>query len=216
MNPSVAPVLALSFLLPLAPNAGFWEQLAPESAQDSVRKSEDARPPDKNSNDPVDAFSEWARSIEPGPHHKHLNRQVGKWSLALKFIEPDGKSSDATGTSEFKAVLGGRYVTEETHTTLDGKPFEWLGWHGYDNVEKKHVADFIDNFGTNIDRMEGECHDDCKQINYLGVEKLVGGGVVKMRWVVRFESADKVVTEMYSDSGEGEKKSLEIVATRTK
>src|SRR5262249_2628167 len=91
----------------------------------------------------------------PGPEHKMLEGRVGKWTGKGKFwMFPEAPVMESEVTSEFKWMLGNRYLEDTTHGNMMGQPFEGHGVTGYDNMKKKYVSTWIDNGGTGIMTME--------------------------------------------------------------
>lgn len=85
----------------------------------------------------------------PGEQHARLIKALeGDWTVHAKMHEMDGTVTESDGTSTFKGILGGRFVTQELHATMKGKPFEGRGVMGYDNASKQFVQNWIDEMGT--------------------------------------------------------------------
>ncbi len=151
----------------------------------------------------------------PGPQHARLREAVGTWKTETKIWMGPGEPEVSTGTSEFKTILGGRYVVEQFASTFMGKPFEGMGVYGYDNVTKKYVTIWLDNSGTGIARSEGTRDEAAKTTTYFGEYVDPMKGPSKFKNVLREVSKDRQVFEMYMiDSGGQEQKSMEITYTR--
>ena len=159
---------------------------------------------------------EWMKHAEPGEHHKMLEPLVGKWDLSVTMPDEAGVPGEPVkGTSEFRWAMGKRFLVEETRTTAGGQPFEWMGFHGYDNRAKQFVAAFIDNFGTDIDHMTGQPQDGGRTIAYVGETADGPGGRQKFRWVIHVKGPNELHIEMFLSGPEGkESRVMEIVGKR--
>ena len=109
-----------------------------------------------------------AEALEPGPEHKELAKLVGKWEVIGKFWmgTPDDGKAGPPGTSEFKSILGGRYIQQDFTGTFMGKPYTGMGVMGYDRYAKHYTAYWNDsvstmpmfNFGAGFGPGFGSCH----------------------------------------------------------
>ena len=161
-----------------------------------------------------DGSDEWTKMAAPSEHHKKLDSLVGTWNLTIKYAGEG--MPESKGKSEFKWVMDGRFLVETSKTDVAGQPFEWMGWHAYDNRKKHYLSVWADNFDTGIEMMTGKFDDAKKTLTYVGEgESPERGGKIKVKWVIRLESNDRFTTEMYEGTGNGhENKVMEIVATR--
>lgn len=157
---------------------------------------------------------DWMTSRTPGEHHKKLDSFVGTWNLEVKYADQAGPGSK--GKSEFKWVMDGRFLVETTKTEMAGRVFEWMGWHGYANRSKEYVSVWADNFDTDMETMTGKFDDAKKTLTYVGEsDNPLMGGKITIKWIMRLESKDRFITEMYESDGNGrEKRVMEIIATR--
>lgn len=75
---------------------------------------------------------------------------------------------------------------------------------------------WVDNLGTAIDTMEGNCDAAARSISYVGkIDNPTGGGQSKLTWVLKIESKDRFVVEMLEPGHDGKEfASTEIVGTR--
>ncbi len=161
----------------------------------------------------------------PGENHKLLaDYMVGEWTYENKMYHgPEPEVSKGTCTT--KAFYDGRYVHAVHKGTInmpgaDGKPtevpFEGTAMNGYDNVKKKFVGTWVDNFSTCIVVVEGTYDAKAKTITYTGEmpDCMNDNKPCKFREVVRLVSKDKHVLEWYQEMGGKESKTMEITYTR--
>jgi hypothetical protein len=153
----------------------------------------------------------------PGEHHQRLHALVGKWKLAVKWrTTPDAKWTDSNGAAEYKWILGERFLVEEFKYDMMSGPLERLGIYGYDNFRKKYTAVWVDNMGTNTEYAEGQYDPAERTFSYAGEQDdPVTGGTRKFKWIIKVESADKVLFDSYDQDRAGKFfKNTEVIATR--
>ncbi len=151
----------------------------------------------------------------PGPQHALLQEGVGTWKTETKMWFAPGEPQVSTGTSEVKALFGGRYLLERFSGSMMGKPFEGMGLFGYDNVKKKYVSIWLDDHSTGVMVSEGTRDEATKTTTLYAdhIDPFMGPSKIKM--VIREVSKDHHVFEMYMiGSGGEEQKSMEITYTR--
>lgn len=103
----------------------------------------------------------------PGPHHEHLKFFVGQWKATVKsWMSGPGEPTVSEGTSTIESIHGGRFTKETFKGNFMDMPFDGLGLMGYDNVSKKHIGLWSDNFGTGFAISEGTCDPSGKVFTY--------------------------------------------------
>jgi len=174
--------------------------MARESAQ---RKAQEA----------MDVYQEMGT---PGAPHKLLTKMAGSWNAkSWCLMEPGGERIDATGTSEQKIVLDGRFVQQDYKGDMMGTPFTGIGFTGYDNHAGKYVSTWMDSMGTCIYFFEGTASADGKTITQTGSVDDPVRGPLTWRSVTSFLDDNNYKCEMYTrdDSGK-EEQMAEITYTR--
>jgi hypothetical protein len=93
----------------------------------------------------------------PGPQHELLAAQAGEWDVRGRvWMEAGGEPMDVTAEAKTYLVLGGRFLAQEWTASIGGAmSMEGLSFWGYDNVRKKHIGVWMDNFGTAIALSQG-------------------------------------------------------------
>src|ERR1043165_3595764 len=72
----------------------------------------------------------------PGPAHKALQALVGDWKAEVKcWMDPDGSPEVSKGTAKAKLTFNGRFLEEEFHGQMMGKPFTGRTLLGFDNTK---------------------------------------------------------------------------------
>jgi Protein of unknown function (DUF1579) len=97
-----------------------------------------------------------------------------------------------------------------------GMPFEGFGVTAYDNVTRRFMSAWIDNFSTGIMFLTGKYNPTTKATTLVGDVDgpMMPGTKVKVREVIRLVDANKHVMEMYEVRGGKDVKTIEIVYTR--
>lgn len=167
-----------------------------------------------------DAMMEAAMKFaEPGKFHAHLKPLAGRWTQSVKmWMAPDAPPQVSKGTSEYKWILGGRFLLQKVKGDVEGQPFEGLGMIGYDNFKKKYTSMWADNMTTGIMTALGTCDDSGKVLTLSGKHDDVFTGTPdqKFKIITRIINKDKHVDEMYMTGPDGKEfKTMEIIYTRT-
>jgi Protein of unknown function (DUF1579) len=159
----------------------------------------------------------WQAFMTPGPEHQVLQNKVGKWNVKSAMYGFDGSVANSTGTSEFSWLLDGRYLQETATGDMGGMPFQGRGTTAYDNMKKRYVSSWIDNFGTGIMTAEGTYDATHKTFNFAGeAPDVVRGEYVKSRMVETVVDKDHWRLEMFQPGPDGkEKKVMELNYSRS-
>ncbi len=159
----------------------------------------------------------WAEAMLPGEHHERLERMAGSWTYTGKvWMDPGAPPTETSGTSEQKMILGGRFLQLDVKGTHVGQVFEGIGFAGYNNLAKEYQSVWMDNMGTMIVTMTGECDASGKILTSHGEYKNpMTGGMTKFRSVSTMKSEDKFVDEWFEIKQDGkEVKTMELIYTR--
>src|SRR5438876_10896816 len=94
-------------------------------------------------------MDKYMKAAAPGPEHQQMAKMAGKWKLSVtSWMAPDAPPMKSEATSEYRTILGGRYLEEEVHGTMGDQPFEGRGLNGYDNVTKERFGTWVDSMTT--------------------------------------------------------------------
>lgn len=194
------------------------------AAKQDAGKQETAKP-DGGGEDMAAAMKAMEEAGRVSEHHKMLaDYLAGEWTFENKMWHgPEPEVS--TGTCSTKVMFDGRYLHSSHNGTVqmpgpDGKmtevPFEGKSVDGYDNVRKKFVGVWIDNFSTAILTSEGTYDPATKTITYHSEcpDCMNGNKLMKVKEVVHLVSKDKHVFEWYEMKDGKETKTMEITYTR--
>ena len=152
---------------------------------------------------------------KPGPGHQALNALEGNWKAEVKcWMEPGGSPEVSQGTAHASWKLNGRFLEEEFHGQMMGKPFTGRTLLGFDNTKQTFNSVWVSDTQTSMFTSEGK--GDNKVITLEGKASCPATGRkdIPMKTVLRVISPDKHVLEMF-DASKGENaKTMEITYTR--
>ena len=153
----------------------------------------------------------------PSAGHKALEPLVGNWKAEVKcWHEPGGQPQVSQGRATAKWILNGRFLEEEFHGEMMGRPFEGCYLTGYDNTKQRFQSVWLSDIQTSTFFTEGRGEDGNKVITQEGTSSCAGTGQtnVPMRTVLRVLSNDKHTFEMFDRSKGENAKVMEITYTR--
>ena len=152
----------------------------------------------------------------PGPAHQALQPLVGNWKAEVKcWMDPAGPPEVTPGTAKSNFAFNGRFLEEEFHGQMMGKPFTGKTLLGFDNVKQTFNSVWVSDTQTSIFVSEGKGDSGNKTITLEGKANCPATGRrdIPMKSVLRVLSPDKHVFEMY-DGSQGNAKTMEITYTR--
>jgi hypothetical protein len=157
------------------------------------------RADDKKAADEKAAMEAMMRAATPGEPHKLLATMAGSWDISMKaWMDPSKPPEESKATSEAKMILGGRYLEEKITGSFGGMEFLGQALQAYDNVQKKHIFAFIDNFGTGISTADGKYDAEKKTISYNGEEiDPLSGNKTKTKMLYHLIDKDKYEVDMF-------------------
>lgn len=159
----------------------------------------------------------WQKASTPNENHQQLAQSVGTWHFTSSWWQnPDAPPTVSEGTATYEMILGGRYLKETVRSEMLGKPFEGIGYTGYDNVGGRFVSTWMDNMSTGILVSYGSWNAETQSYTWVGeyVDAMTGKSK-KMRIINTIESADRHVAEFFDLDPDGkEYKSMELIYTR--
>ena len=171
----------------------------------------------------------WLRRGLPGPGHATLAPLAGTWRVQMGIYATLGRSADAPPITSDDLVTrrqwlaGGRYLEDTTEGTLEGSRYWRRGWLGYDNMAARYEWITIDEINAGMMRYVSRTGSGPQtRIDLFGtfVDQGVAGEAfvgktVQMHTLIRIESADRHVIELYF-TPPGRKEALATRATYTR
>lgn len=182
--------------------------------------AQEAKPADKPMSAEQKAMMDaWMKFATPAEGHKSLQGMVGTWDAEVtSWMEPGQPPMKSKGTSENRMVLGGRWVESRFTSEMMGRPFEGLGYNGYDNYKKKYIGTWMDNMSTAVMLSEGAWDASGKVMTATStMDDFMTGKPSRIRMVTTIAGPDEHLFEMFGPDPAGkEVKQMEIRYKRRK
>jgi Protein of unknown function (DUF1579) len=166
--------------------------------------------------DPQEMMKRMEEAGRPGPAHKALQALVGEWKAEVKcWMDPSAPPDVKQGTAHARWILNGRFLEEEFHGEMMGKPFTGLFLMGYDNAKQTYNSVWMSDMQTSMFTSEGKGDSGYKVLTMEGKSSCAATGRkdIPMKTVLRLTSPDKHILEMF-DGSKGYAKTMEITYTR--
>lgn len=179
--------------------------------------SQEGGPKQPSPEEMKEMMEQWLALGKPGKPHAFFAQFEGKWdTLTRMWMAPGAPPMETEGAAEFKVFFGGRYLTQESASTMMGMPYQGMGITGYDNFKNRYEGIWIDNMSTSMLRFSGHLDRAGKVQTMYGEMDEPGlklhGRMVKM--VTRVVDDGKFVFEMYDLVVADDHKVFEIIYTR--
>lgn len=165
---------------------------------------------------PEEMQKAFERASTPRAEHRALDPLVGSYSVTAKMrMSPDAPEETATGSTEFRWVLGGHFIEQTYNSTFQGQPFVGSSLLGFNNISGKYESTWADSMGTQIMRSEGTADPSLKAVTFTGEYYCpLTNGPRPMKSILTI-GKDSHTYEMYDISQAGKEfKSMEITYTR--
>jgi len=176
-----------------------------------------AAAPTWSSADLSDMMKKMEAAGRPGPAHQALNALAGNWKAEVKcWHDPAGAPEITEGTAKAYWKFNGRFLEEEFHGQMMGKPFTGSTLLGYDNTKQTFNSVWVSDTQTSMFTSEGKGDSAYKVITLEGRSSCAATGRkdVPMKTVLRVIGPDKHILEMF-DGSQGNAKMMEITYTRS-
>jgi len=168
--------------------------------------------------DEAAVMAAYEKAMTPAAPHARLAEMAGEWQLDIKFwMQPGAEPMLSTATSTRKMIMGGRYLTDHVEGDAMGQPFTGMGLTGYNNVQERFEATWVDNMGTMIFTSHGEwIEEENALVMHGSYVDPATGKKKKVKTISRIEGPGKEIFEWYekSEGDEEALKTMEIVSIR--
>jgi len=188
-----------------------------ERATTTTTRPQSAATPAQSSGDPAEMMKKLEAAGRPGPAHQALNALTGNWKAEVKcWHDPAGAPEISHGTAKAYLKFNGRFLEEEFHGEMMGKPFTGTTLLGYDNTKQTFNSVWVSDTQTSMFTSEGKGDSANKVITLEGKSSCAATGRkdVPMKSVLRVLGPDKHTFEMF-DGSQGNAKMMEITYTRS-
>lgn len=161
----------------------------------------------------------YEKAALPGEPHKQLAGMVGQWTTQQTvWWDPDTPPVKQQGSVTNTMELGGRHVRQEYSSQWMGKPFQGVGYTGYDNVTGQYYSAWMDSASTGLFVSYGSYDPASRTYTFKGqmADPARQGAMVPMRQTVRVTDHDHHVMDMFETRDGKEVKVMQIEYARTK
>jgi hypothetical protein len=141
-----------------------------------------------NGQDPKDSV----KAGEPGPEYANLKAFVGTWELTVEGVKEKG-------SAQIKAILGGRFITEDVKVPFGNLSMEWHGVMGYDRAKKQYTGVWFDNMGNTTKSDTGEADKTGRIFSFRGEH----AGNAKFLWRISNDGMKAMTIEMFQVARDG-------------
>jgi len=124
-------------------------------------------------------------NVEPSEHHKMLASLAGEYTGKVS-----GMMGESEASQQIESTVGGLWTVSRSEFTMMGQPVHGIEILGYDTLQEKFVAVWIDSMSTMLLIMEGTYDEDTKTLTMKGVSTGMDG-----------EKAEMTNTTQYKDDG---------------
>ena len=179
---------------------------------------------------PETRFSSWRSEVatrdfqkklevagRPGPAHQVFESLAGNWRAEVRcWIEPDGPPEMSLGSARIFWTLSGRFLEEEFHGEMMGRPYTGRTLMGFDNIKQTFNSVSVSDIQTSMFTCEGKGEHGNKLITMEGRATCMASDCkdIPMRTVMRIISPVKHTVEMFDRSKGDNVKTMEITYTR--
>jgi hypothetical protein len=156
----------------------------------------------------------------PGTEHAVLRPLEGNWAVTSRsWMKPGEKEETSSGTSVFKWVLNGRFLSQSFSGNWAGQPFEGQGYVGYDKIKKEYVSFWMDNMSTGVMQATSNFDPKTKTFAETGTysDPMTGDPNRWFRSEWKIKSDNETTYTMYNKDEKGKEfKSMELTYKRAK
>jgi len=150
----------------------------------------------------------------PGAPHEMMKKCEGTWKATGKSWMGPGEPTTSEGSSEFKMILGGRFLEQRYTSTYMGQPFEGYGLNGYDNFKKAYTMTWVDNTSTTMMSANGSYDEAKKTLTFKTTLLGMDGKPMNGRMTLVFPDDNTQIFTMYGTEKGKESKMMELTYTR--
>lgn len=150
------------------------------------------------------------------PQHAQLATLAGHWTVRQSmWTDPKAAPVIDHGTATYTMVLGDHHLRQNLHIA-SGKPFEGLGYIGYDNATGTYYSSWMDTNFTGMILAHGDY--DAARRTYTFTGKMAGAGKdgasIPVREVMRVTDSNHFVYEYYENHDGKEALAIRLQYTR--
>jgi|SoiMethySBSTD1v2_1073268.scaffolds.fasta_scaffold199780_2 hypothetical protein len=153
----------------------------------------------------------------PTEIHERMAKRAGDYDTSSKFSFPGGKATETKGTAKITAILGGRFLQEESSGTLMDTPVSSLKLLGYNSEAGQYEAVWMYTGSTAMMTMSGKLNEANKSVEFTASVPGPKGAKMNFTIVYKFMDADSFTVELTARGEDGAKgPTMETTYTRKK
>jgi Protein of unknown function (DUF1579) len=126
-----------------------------------------------------------------GAQQEFLAKRAGNYTRVIRFV---GQTGEWKGTSKISVILGGRFIMEQNHDVVFGKPVEGMRILGYDDASKHYEMISMYTMSTAITKFTGTSDDGGETVNYSAMSPEPQGEVPLHALIRQVNDNEFVVT----------------------
>lgn len=184
----------------------------------SVSAAADTPPSPNVASKKTDAAAAFEKAAALGPQHRLLAQIAGNWAVTQSIWTGTNSAPKIDrGNATFAMVIGGRHLRQELRITSSAKPFEGLGYIGYDNLSGDYYSSWMDVNFTGVILVRGTYDADSKTYTFVGdmADPANDGSTTRLREVLHVVDADHFTYEYYETRGSEEALAVRLEYTRS-
>jgi uncharacterized protein DUF1579 len=145
-----------------------------------------------------------AQTPTTSAEHAELMKLTGDYDRTVKFVGQTGAmAAPSSGTCTISVVLGGRFLMEESHDVVFGKPVDGLRIYGYNDATKQYEMARMYTMSNAITMMTGTSSEGGKTIDYAGDSGSGGMGSAALHAKLERTSDDEFTVTMSTMGANG-------------
>lgn len=179
-------------------------------AVESAKKAMEGQPPEMD-----ESMKAWMEASAPGKHHKYLEQMVGEWDAEVIMMMPGGHAEKSAGVMVNEMEFEGRFLRSTYKGSMMGMKFRGLSLWGYNNIDQRYEAIWIDSMSTGLYTNRGSVDEAGKVFTMSGeLTDPASRKTYKQREVLTIVSPDKHTMEFFGTPDGADDRMMIITYTR--
>lgn len=158
-----------------------------------------------------------AHAAPPDAEHAALAKLAGHWSVKQSYwTSPEKPPAVDQGEADLAMVLDGRHLRQTLHIAAKDKPFEGLGYIGYDTAAKTFFSTWMDVNFTGFIVAKGGYDEAAGRYTFVGATPDFDhpGATIPLREVMTVVDGDHFTYDYYETREGREARAVRLEYTR--
>lgn len=158
-------------------------------------------------------------AMTPGEGQKRLEFMAGTFDVKVRvWVDPSKPPIESTAAGVGTWVLGHRYIQVMLSGFIKDEPWNVIGYAGFDNIQKKYVACYMDSGSTGMEWFKGVMDPDGKSAKLTATTyDEITGKPTKVEMRLSIAPNGEHLTELWEANPSGKMiKIMELQYTRKK